>query len=57
MPKLDAVHRDNARPTEAEVVLKSDFRPFHLALIGGAAKLPHKLSALRKAGGPERVPF
>ena len=52
-----AVHRDDARAAEAEVVLQRHLRVLHLALVRGAAQLPHQLGALREAGRAERVPL
>jgi len=50
-----AVHRHDARPAEAEVVLERDLRALDLTLLGRAAQVPHELGALREAGGAQRV--
>src|SRR6185369_10889034 len=52
-----AVHRDDRRAAEAEVVLQGDLRVLHLPLLGLAAELPGELRALRQAGRAERMPL
>src|SRR5262245_37827928 len=50
-----AVHGDDGRAAESEVVLQGDLGLLHLALLRLAPELPVELGALREPGGAERV--
>src|SRR5262245_35744074 len=50
-----AVHGDDGRAAESQVVLESSLGPWHLSLLGLAAQLPVELGALREPGGAQRM--
>src|SRR5215468_235447 len=50
-----AVHRDDARAAEAEVVLQRDLRAVDLTRFRLATQVPDELGALREAGRAERM--